>query len=237
MVSQINTRGHTDRYSLPDIAKLILDSFLQIFLYKSSKTFRNNSYNLQWNIDMYFMWQISYRFETDHFWEKTYAGYGRRAVWCMNCLRPAGLLWSRVRILLMAWMLDVYMCFIVCVCSVLCLGRGLATNWSFVQGVLLIVNGSGNWKETRAHKGCRDVQEEEEKLQLNYGTRRLIKLHNNFGLGRNYHICLKSDKLDCCKDYTYGRTCTICMLKESYKMNVHTRSESKIFYGSMRWLL
>jgi hypothetical protein len=30
--------------------------------------------------------------------------------------------------------------------AVLCLGRGLATSWSLVQGVLPIVNRSGNWK-------------------------------------------------------------------------------------------
>jgi hypothetical protein len=45
-----------------------------------------------------------------------------------------------------------------CVCAVLCLGRGLATSWSLVQGVLPIVNGSGDWKAARAHKGCRDIQ-------------------------------------------------------------------------------
>jgi hypothetical protein len=38
---------------------------------------------------------------------------------------------------------------------ILCLGRGLATSWSIVQGVLPIVNRSGNRKEARAHKGCR----------------------------------------------------------------------------------
>jgi hypothetical protein len=49
----------------------------------------------------------------------------------------------------------------VCVCSfcdcvVLCLGRGLATSWSLVQGVLPSVKWSWNWKaEVRAQRGCR----------------------------------------------------------------------------------
>jgi hypothetical protein len=42
-----------------------------------------------------------------------------------------------------------------CVCAVLCLGSGLATGWSHVQGVLPIVNRSGKRKTARAHKGCR----------------------------------------------------------------------------------
>jgi hypothetical protein len=44
---------------------------------------------------------------------------------------------------------------LVCICVFLCLVRGLVRSWSLVQGVLLIVNRSGNWKEARAHKGCR----------------------------------------------------------------------------------
>jgi hypothetical protein len=44
-----------------------------------------------------------------------------------------------------------------CVCAVLCLGRGLATSWSPVQGVLTIVNRSGNWKAAGAHTGCRVI--------------------------------------------------------------------------------
>jgi hypothetical protein len=39
-------------------------------------------------------------------------------------------------------MFGVYMC-LFCACAVLCLGRGLATRCSLVQGVLPIVNGSG----------------------------------------------------------------------------------------------
>jgi hypothetical protein len=42
------------------------------------------------------------------------------------------------RIPLRAWMFDV--CAFFCVCVVLCLGRGLATNWSPDQGVLPSVN-------------------------------------------------------------------------------------------------
>jgi hypothetical protein len=43
-----------------------------------------------------------------------------------------------------------------CVCVVLCLGRGLATSWSLVQGVLPSVKWSWNWKpEARAQGGCR----------------------------------------------------------------------------------
>jgi hypothetical protein len=62
--------------------------------------------------------------------------------------------WSWVRIPLTAWMFGMYMC-LFCVCAVLCLGRGLAMSCSLIQGVLPIVNKSGNWKEARTHKGCR----------------------------------------------------------------------------------
>jgi hypothetical protein len=44
---------------------------------------------------------------------------------------------SWIQIPLLAWMFDVYVC-LFCVCYVLCLGRGLETSWSFVQGVLLL---------------------------------------------------------------------------------------------------
>jgi hypothetical protein len=57
-------------------------------------------------------------------------------------------------------MFGVYVFFFVC--AVLCLGRGLGTSWSLVQGVVPPVNKSGNWKEARAHKGCRATQEEGE---------------------------------------------------------------------------
>jgi hypothetical protein len=43
--------------------------------------------------------------------------------------------------------------FILCLC---CPGRGLATSWSLVQGVLPCVKWSWNWKtEARAQGGCR----------------------------------------------------------------------------------
>jgi hypothetical protein len=45
--------------------------------------------------------------------------------------------------------------FFVCVSAVLRLGRGLATSWSLIKGILSSVSRSGNWKEARAHKGCR----------------------------------------------------------------------------------
>jgi hypothetical protein len=51
----------------------------------------------------------------------------------------------------------VCMC-VYCVCAFLCLGRGLETSWSLVQGVLPIVNRSGNRKEARAHKSCRAIK-------------------------------------------------------------------------------
>jgi hypothetical protein len=65
--------------------------------------------------------------------------------------------WQWVWIPLRAWTFFVYMC-LFCLCAVLCLGRGLSTSWSLVQGVLPIVNRSGNWKEARVHKGCRAIQ-------------------------------------------------------------------------------
>jgi hypothetical protein len=66
-------------------------------------------------------------------------------------------LWSWVRIPLTAWMFGVYMR-LFCICAVLCLCSGLATSWSVVQGVLPIVNRSGNWKGAGVHKGCRAIK-------------------------------------------------------------------------------
>jgi hypothetical protein len=48
--------------------------------------------------------------------------------------------------------------FIFSVCAVLYLGRGLATSWSLAQGVLPILNRSGDWKAMRAHKGYRAIK-------------------------------------------------------------------------------
>jgi hypothetical protein len=45
-----------------------------------------------------------------------------------------------------------------CLCAfILCVGSGLATGWSFVQGVLSIVYRLGNWKANKAHKGCKAI--------------------------------------------------------------------------------
>jgi hypothetical protein len=66
-------------------------------------------------------------------------------------------LWSWVRIPLRACMFDMYM-WLFCVCALRCLGRGLATSWSLVQGVLPIVNSSGDWKAAKVHKGCRAIK-------------------------------------------------------------------------------
>jgi hypothetical protein len=47
----------------------------------------------------------------------------------------------------------------ICVCVVVCLGRGLATSWSPVQGVLPPVYRLGNWnKAANAHRGCRAIE-------------------------------------------------------------------------------
>jgi hypothetical protein len=43
--------------------------------------------------------------------------------------------------------MDVWCMCLFCVCVVLCLGRGLATSWSPVQGVLPSVKWSWNWKK------------------------------------------------------------------------------------------
>jgi hypothetical protein len=42
-----------------------------------------------------------------------------------------------------------------CVCVVLCVGSGLATGWSPVQGVLPTVYKLRSWKSGQVHKGCR----------------------------------------------------------------------------------
>jgi hypothetical protein len=57
-------------------------------------------------------------------------------------------------------MFGVCMC-LFCVCVVLCLGRGLATSWSLVQGVLPSVKWSWSWKaEARAQGSCRASEKE-----------------------------------------------------------------------------
>jgi hypothetical protein len=49
------------------------------------------------------------------------------------------------------------------VCVILCVGSGLTTGWSLVQGVLLTVYRLGNWKKkaTKAHKYCTAIEEGE----------------------------------------------------------------------------
>jgi hypothetical protein len=65
-------------------------------------------------------------------------------------------------------MMGVYMC-LFCVCVVLCLGRGLATSRSLVQGVLPSIKMIMKVKEeVRAHGGCRASEKKiERKIQLN----------------------------------------------------------------------
>jgi hypothetical protein len=65
---------------------------------------------------------------------------------------------SWVPIPLKAWMFGMCM-YLFCVCVVLCLGRGLTTSWSLVQGVLPSVKLSWNWKsEAGAQGGCWSVK-------------------------------------------------------------------------------
>jgi hypothetical protein len=44
-----------------------------------------------------------------------------------------------------------------CVCVILCVGSGLATIWSPIQGVLPTVYRLRNWKAAKVHKGFRAV--------------------------------------------------------------------------------
>jgi hypothetical protein len=52
--------------------------------------------------------------------------------------------------------MDVCVC-LFCVCVVLCVGSGLATDWSPVQAVLLTVYRLRNWKAAEVHKGYRAI--------------------------------------------------------------------------------
>jgi hypothetical protein len=64
-------------------------------------------------------------------------------------------LWLWVRIPLKAWMFGMCIC-LFCVCVVLCLGKGLATGWSPVQGFLLPVYKIKKLKSGQGPaKGCR----------------------------------------------------------------------------------
>jgi hypothetical protein len=54
-----------------------------------------------------------------------------------------------------------------CACVVLCLGRGLATSWSLVQGILPSEKWSWNWKvEARALESCRASEKSESNVQF-----------------------------------------------------------------------
>jgi hypothetical protein len=62
------------------------------------------------------------------------------------------------------WYIYIYIyIYLFCVCAVLCLGSGLVTGWSLVQWVLPSVNRPGDWKATRAHKGCRANKKKKKK--------------------------------------------------------------------------
>jgi hypothetical protein len=63
---------------------------------------------------------------------------------------PARILGWSVRIPLEAWMSP---CAFIHVCIVLCVGSGLATGWSPVQGVLPTVYRFRNWKSSRGPPG------------------------------------------------------------------------------------
>jgi hypothetical protein len=72
-----------------------------------------------------------------------------------------------VRIPHKAWMFGVCMC-LFCVCVVLCLGRGLATSWSLVQGVLPSVQIIMKLKEVaRSHGGCRASEKKKQYKSVN----------------------------------------------------------------------
>jgi hypothetical protein len=57
---------------------------------------------------------------------------------------------------------------------ILCLGRGLSTGWSVVQGV---VNKSGDWKAARARKGCRAIKKTLCQVITSYTALRLFRSH------------------------------------------------------------
>jgi hypothetical protein len=69
--------------------------------------------------------------------------------------RPLTTLWAFTACYRDSFTFLLFMC-LFCVCVVLCLGRGLATSWSLVQGVLPTVNDHETEKsEARVHGGCR----------------------------------------------------------------------------------
>jgi hypothetical protein len=85
------------------------------------------------------------------------------------------------------------------VCAVLCLGRGPATSWSLV-GVLQIVNRAGDWKTTRALKGCTANK----KTALIYHLCRTLKLTSAYVhisgtplWSRSWQQCFASQHCNC----------------------------------------
>jgi hypothetical protein len=63
-----------------------------------------------------------------------------------------------------------------CVCVVLCLDRGLATSWSLVQGVLLSVKWSSNWKSEARAQGAVEPAKKNRHGSLSLITRSKILL-------------------------------------------------------------
>jgi hypothetical protein len=63
-----------------------------------------------------------------------------------------------------------------CVCVVLCVGSGLATGWSPVQGVLLTVYRLRNWKSGQGSKCCRAIETGRERKNILLGFAKRNKL-------------------------------------------------------------
>jgi hypothetical protein len=58
-----------------------------------------------------------------------------------------------------------------------------ATGWSLVQGVLPIVNRSGDWKTARAHKGCRAIQKIQWAKYFNF-----LDVKEKTGIWKSWHL-------------------------------------------------
>jgi hypothetical protein len=96
------------------------------------------------------------------------AGHSSRVVQGMNCLRSLGR-WNRGFVSRSGHGYLVCVCFFFCVCVVLCLGRGLATSWSLVQGVLPSLKVIMKLKEeVRSLGGCRASERQNGDLPTRY---------------------------------------------------------------------
>jgi hypothetical protein len=75
-----------------------------------------------------------------------------------------------------------------CVCVVLCVGSGLAMDWSLVHGVLRTVRILRNWKSSQGPKGCRATTREKEMCRESFRNDNFMRFAENWRAGQQSWI-------------------------------------------------